>query len=100
MRATLNHTTVLLRQQRGAAFTSSYDEEKAAMRFAIEWLLPSLEAAAICIDCQSHLWAIQCGSADTSDLRRMLDHRTNITTLLWISDHYVILGYAVVEACA
>ncbi len=31
-----NPTTPLTKQQRGAAFTSSYDEEKAAMRLALE----------------------------------------------------------------
>ncbi len=39
-------TTLLTKQQRGAAITSSYDEEKAAMRMALEWLLPSHAAAA------------------------------------------------------
>ncbi len=41
-----NPTTLLTKQQRGAAFTSAYDEEKAAMRKALEWLLPSHAAAA------------------------------------------------------
>ncbi len=36
-----NPTTPLTKQQREAAFTSSYDEEKAAMRMALDWLLPS-----------------------------------------------------------
>ncbi len=31
-----NPTTLLTKQKRGAAFTSSYDEEKAAMRMALE----------------------------------------------------------------
>ncbi len=33
-----NPTTLLRKQQRGAAITSSYDEEKAAMRMTLEWL--------------------------------------------------------------
>ncbi len=33
-----NPTTLLTKQQRGAAITSSYDEEKAVMRMALEWL--------------------------------------------------------------
>ncbi len=31
--------TLLTKQQRTAAITSSYDEKKAAMRTALEWLL-------------------------------------------------------------
>ncbi len=50
-----NFMTLLMKQQRGAAFTSSYDEEKAAMRMALEWLLPSHAAAAIFTDSQSRL---------------------------------------------
>ncbi len=42
-----NSPPLLAKQTREAAITSSYDEEKAAMPMALEWLLPSLEAAAI-----------------------------------------------------
>ncbi len=47
-----NLPTLLKKQQRGTAFTSSYDEEKAAMRMALEWLLPSHAAVAISMDIQ------------------------------------------------
>ncbi len=47
-----NPTTLLTKQQRGAAITSSYDVEEAAMRMALEWLSPSHAAAAICTDSQ------------------------------------------------
>ncbi len=63
-----NPTTILTKQQRGAAITSSYDKEKAALRMALEWLSPSHAAAAICTDSQSLLKAIQSGSADITDL--------------------------------
>ncbi len=75
-----NPTTLLMKQKHRAAFTTSYDEEKAAMRMALEWLLPSHEASAICTDSQSLLKAIQSGSADTTDLRRMLKKRAGKTT--------------------
>ncbi len=42
-----NPTTLLTKQQRGAAITSPYDEEKTTMRMTLEWLLPSQEAVAI-----------------------------------------------------
>ncbi len=67
-----NPTTLLTKQQRGAAITSSYDEEKAAKRMALERLSPSHAAAVICTASQSLLKATQSGSVDTADLRRML----------------------------
>ncbi len=80
--------------------TSSYDEEKAAMRMALEWLLPSHAAATIFTDNQSLLKVIQSGSADTTDLRRMLNKRAGKTTLLWIPGHHMIAGNAEADACA
>ncbi len=93
-----NPATLLAKQQRETAITSSYDEEKAAMRMALEWLSPSHAAAAICTDSQSLLKAIQNGSADTADLRSMLNKRAGKTTLLWIPGHHGIPGNE--EACA
>ncbi len=52
-----NPTTLLTKQQRGAAIIPSYDEEKATMRMALKWLLPFHAAAAICTDSQSLLKA-------------------------------------------
>ncbi len=60
-----NPTTLLTKQQRGTASTSSYDEEKEAKRMALQWLSPSHATAVICTDCQSRLKTIQCGSANT-----------------------------------
>ncbi len=87
-----NPTTLLTKQQRGAAITSSYDEEKAAMLMALDWHSPSHAAAATCTDSQFFLKAIQSGSADTADLRSMLDKRAGKTTLHWIPGHHGIAG--------
>ncbi len=94
-----NSTTLLTKQQRGAAFTSSYDEEKAAMHMALEWLLPSHAAATICTGSQSLLKAIQSGFADTTDLRRMLNKRARKATLLWIPGHHGIADNEEADAC-
>ncbi len=64
-----------------------------------ELLLPSHEAAAICIDSQSLLKVIQRGT-DTSDLRRMLDKRAGNTTLLWIPGYHEIVGNEEAGVCA
>ncbi len=47
-----NPTTLLTKQQRGAAFISSYDEEKPVVRLVHYLLLPSHEDAVICTDSQ------------------------------------------------
>ncbi len=67
-----------------------HDEEEAAMRMQLEWLLPRREGTAICTDSQSLLKATQSGSAGTSDLRNMAENCAGKTTLLWISSHYVM----------
>ncbi len=77
-----NPTTHLTKRQRGATFTSSYDEKKAAMRMAHEWLSPSHATTTICTDSQSLLKAIQSGFADTVNLRSMFTKRAEKTTLL------------------
>ncbi len=95
-----NPTTLLTKQQRGAAITSLFNEEKAAMPNALEWLLKSLAAEAIRTESQSLLKAIQSGSADTTDLRRMLSKRAGKTSLLWIPGHHRITGNEEADACA
>ncbi len=47
-----NPTTPLTKQHREAAITSSFDEEKAAMPNALEWLLKFHAAAVILTDSQ------------------------------------------------
>ncbi len=54
-----NPMTLFTKQQRGTTITSSYDEEKVAMRMALEWFSPYHAAAVICTDSQSLLTAIQ-----------------------------------------
>ncbi len=51
-------TILLMKQQSGETNTWSYDEEKAAMSMALEWLLLLHKAAAMCTDIKSILKAI------------------------------------------
>ncbi len=93
----VNSTALLTMQQRGAAIVLPYNEKKAAMRMALEWLWPSHAAAAIGIDC---LKAIQSSSADTTVLRRMLSIRAGKITLLWIPGYHAIAATEEAVACA
>ncbi len=70
------------------------------MRMALEWLLPSHEAAAICTDSQSLLPINPERLQDISDLRRMLDQRASKTTLLRIPGHNRTADNEGTDACA
>ncbi len=49
--------------------------------------------------CRAHLKAIQSGTADTANLRRMLNKGAGKTTLLWIPGHLEVAGNEEVDAC-
>ncbi len=70
------------------------------MLMALEWHSPSHAAAATCTDSQFFLKATQSGSADTADLRSMLNKRAGKTTLLLIPGHHGIAGNEEAYACA
>ncbi len=67
---------LLVKQQYGADITMSCDDEKAVMCKALGWLSSSREVVATCTESKSLLKAIQIGSADTSDRRRILGSQT------------------------
>ncbi len=94
-----NPTSLPKKQQRGTAITSSYDKEKAAVRMALDWLLPSHEVAVIFTDSQSLLKVIQSGLDDISDIRHMPNKRAGKTTLLGIPVHHGIAGNEEADAC-
>ncbi len=95
-----NATTLLMKQQLGAAITSSYDEEKAKMRMAFECRLPSHTTAAICADSQSRPYVILGGFFDISDLKRMLNKRTGKANPLCVPGHHGVAGNEKGYACA
>ncbi len=71
---------------RGAAFTSSFAEEAAAIQLALEWATANHPeySHTICTDSQSLLKAIERRSLVTHYLRSLLNARPGSTSLLWI----------------
>ena len=81
-------------RMRGAAITSSYDEETAAMALALDWLRDNghhLEAA-ICTDSQSLLAALEANAPGTINIRNQLDGRAGSTVLQWVPGHCGVPG--------
>ncbi len=74
---------------RGAAFTSSFAEEAAAMQVAMEWATTNHPESSltICTDSQSLLKAIESRSPVAHHLRSLLNARPGPTNLLWIPGH-------------
>ncbi len=54
-----NPKTLITKKQRGTAITSSYEDKKAAVHMAPEWLLPPHEAGAKRTESQSFRKAIR-----------------------------------------
>ncbi len=77
-------TTLLRSHLLGAAFTSSFAEEAAAMQLALEWSTTNHpeHSLTICTDSQSLLKAIERRSPVTHHLRALLNARPGLTTLL------------------
>ncbi len=87
---------------RGAAFTSSFAEEAAAMQLALEWATTNHpdSSLTICTDSQSHLKAIERRSPVTHHLRSLLNARPGPTSLLWIPGHKAIPGNELADTAA
>ncbi len=87
---------------RGAAFTSSFAEEAAAMQLALDWDTANHpeNSPTICTDSQSLLKAIERRSPVTHHLRSLLNARPGPTSLLWIPGHKGITGNELTDTTA
>ncbi len=88
---------------RGAAFTSSFAEEAAAVQVAMEWATTNHPeySLTICTDGQSLLKAIEHRSlVITHHLRSLLNARPGPTSLLWIPGHKGIPGNELADTAA
>ncbi len=87
---------------RGAAITSSFAEEAAAMQAAMEWATTNHPeySLTICTDSQSLLKAIERRSPVTHHLRSLLNAQPGPTNLLWLPGHKGIPGTELADTAA
>ncbi len=102
-RGDLANPTILHQSHlRGAAFTSLFAEEAAAMQLALEWATTNHpeHSLTICTDSQSLLKAIERPSPVTHHLRSLLNARPGPTSFLWIPGHKGITGNGLADTAA
>ena len=97
-----NPVTLEELKKKGAKYTCSYDEERAAMYLALEWIRDNNASTdtIICSDSQSLLTAIANNSRDTEDIRKLLDSFKGKTVLQWVPSHVNIPGNEMADRAA
>ena len=88
-------------KEKGRALTSSYEEEKAALKLAMKWIvLKPQTSIAICSDSQSLLKAIGCMSLDTAPFRDKFNKLSSNLTLQWVPGHENVPGNELTDQAA
>ena len=81
-------------QKKGNKYTCSYDEEKAAMNIALDWMLENSRSsdAVICSDSQSLIFAIECRQSNVMDIISKLQQLKGRVIIQWVPGHSNIPG--------
>ena len=88
-------------REKGRKFTSSYEEEKAAMTIAAKWLATNkAERKLICTDSQSLTQALSMNSTDTTKVLESLNTIQGQVTIQWIPAHIDIPGNELADTAA
>jgi ribonuclease HI len=79
---------------RSAGITSSFEEEREALRLAAEWINANdpPPPVLVCSDSQSALSALAAGSSEMSEVRQLLDSAPTLVHLQWIPGHCDLPG--------
>ena len=90
-------------KQKGAPYTSSYEEEHFAMRSALEWIVEHGEdysSVLICTDSQSLCKALLGHGTDTDELKLLLAACNPSISIQWIPGHSDIPGNELADQSA
>ena len=89
-------------QKKGGKLTSSYDEEKAAMLLALNWMKTNNQYTdtIICSDSQSLLYSIDSLMPNTADIRKLLDSMKGRTFIHWVPSHVNVPGNELADKAA
>ena len=89
-------------KKKGCRYTCSYDEERAAMALALDWMTiyNQYTDTVICSDSQSLLTAIENSSPDTSNIRKQLSELKGRVTLQWVPSHSKVPGNELADQAA
>ena len=89
-------------KKRGSKWTCSYNEEKAAMEAAVEWIRDNNKSSdtLICSDSKALLTAIHNETSDTADIRKILEECKGNNSLQWVPAHVKIPGNELADRAA
>ena len=90
-------------QDRGAALTCSYEEERRAMQLAVDWINQHLDqstSVAIFTDSQSLCMALLGSSPDLDSLRLSINNTVALSHIQWIPGHCDIRGNELADSAA
>jgi ribonuclease HI len=89
-------------QKKGCRYTCSYDEERAAMLLAINWMIENSRStdAVICTDSQALVRALENNTPDTREIREILSGLKGKVVIQWVPAHCNVPGNELADLSA